>query len=157
MKIGERFMFLLATGFGSGRSPWASGTTGTLAAIPVHLLAAWLLGPRAFAVAAVLFVPLAVLSAEVACRRLREKDPGLIVVDEWAGYFITVALHPLSWPTVAAGFLVFRLMDVLKPFPARRLEDLPGGTGVVMDDVMAGVYAHALLWLLLPLMARIWS
>jgi phosphatidylglycerophosphatase A len=153
MKAVNRFLFLLATGFGSGRSPLVPGTTGTMAAIPVHLAAAWLLGSFWFAVAAVLFVPLSIASADVACRQLKVKDPGLIVVDEWAGYFITVALHPLHWQTVATGFVVFRILDVLKPFPARRLEHLPGGTGVVLDDVMVGVYGNALLWLILPYLA----
>ena len=155
MKAVNNFLFLLATGFGSGRSPVASGTTGTMAAIPVYVAAAWLLGPLWFAVASVLFVPLAIVSAEVACRRLNVKDPGLIVVDEWAGFFITVALHPLNWQTVAVGFVVFRILDVLKPFPARRLEYLPGGTGVVLDDVMVGVYGNVLLWFMLPFLASL--
>jgi phosphatidylglycerophosphatase A len=155
MKAVKGFLFLLATGFGSGRSPLVSGTTGTMAAIPVYLAAAWLLGSFWFAVAAVLFVPVAIASAEVACRRLQVKDPGLIVVDEWAGYFVTVALHPLTWQTVVTGFVIFRILDVLKPFPARRLEHLPGGTGVVLDDVMVGLYGNALLWLILPYLATL--
>jgi phosphatidylglycerophosphatase A len=149
MKTLNTLLFFLASGFGSGRSPLVPGTTGTLAAIPVHIAAVWLLGPRSFAVAAVLFVPLAIVAANVACRRLQVKDPGLIVVDEWAGYFLTVALHPLHWQTIAAGFLVFRILDVVKPFPARRLERLPSGTGVVLDDVMVGVYGNLILWLIL--------
>ena len=154
MKALNKFLFLLATGFGSGRSPVASGTTGTMAAIPVHIAAAWLLGPRYFAVAAVLFVPLAIVSANVACKRLQVKDPGLIVVDEWAGYFLTVALHPLHWQTIIAAFFIFRFLDVVKPFPARRLEHLPSGTGVVLDDVMVGLYGNVILWLILdPLRA----
>lgn len=149
MRALNGFLFLLATGFGSGRSPLASGTTGTLAAIPVYIAAVWLLGPAAFAVAAVLFVPLAIVAANVACARLQVKDPGLIVVDEWAGYFLTVALHPLHWQTIAAGFFIFRILDVTKPFPARWLEHLPGGTGVVLDDVMVGLYGNLILWLIL--------
>lgn len=149
MRVLNNLLFLLATGFGSGRSPLVPGTTGTLAAIPVHVAAAWLLGPRYFAAAAVLFVPLAIAAANVACNRLPLKDPGLIVVDEWAGYFLTVALHPLNWQTIAAGFLIFRILDVAKPFPARRLEHLPGGTGVVLDDVMVGLYGNLILWLIL--------
>jgi phosphatidylglycerophosphatase A len=157
MKILQGFLFQLATGFGSGRSPLVPGTTGTLAAIPVHLAAAWLLGSVWFAVASVLFVPVAIGAAEVACRRLQVKDPGLIVVDEWAGYFVTVALHPLTWQTVVVGFVVFRVLDVFKPFPARRLEYLPGGTGVVLDDVMVGIYGNALLWFILPRLSALLS
>ena len=121
-----------------------------MAALPVYALAVWLLGPVWFALAAVAFVPLAIVAAQEACDRLKTKDPGLIVVDEWAGFFITVALHDLTWQTVVAGFFVFRVLDVLKPFPARRLEHLPGGAGVVLDDVMVGFYGNGLLWLGLP-------
>ena len=149
MRTLRKLLFLLATGFGSGRSPLVPGTAGTLAAIPVYLAGAWLLGPLLFAAAAVLFVPLAVVAADVACEQIKEKHPGLIVVDEWAGYFLTVALHPLHWQTIAAGFLVFHILDVAKPFPARRLEHLPGGTGVVLDDVMVGLYGNLILWLIL--------
>lgn len=156
----DRLATLLATGFGSGRSPLIPGTTGTLAAIPVHILLAWLggriggaFGWLLFPAFAVAFVPLAIWSADRMCRRLGQKDPGVIVVDEWAGYFITVMLHDLRWTTVLAGFLVFRILDVVKPFPARSFESLPGGLGVVADDVMAGVYGNIALWLLLvPLM-----
>jgi len=147
--MGRKLLFLLAVGFGSGYSPLVPGTTGTLAAIPVHILLVWAF-PSAFPLLALAFIPLAILAAEVGGRQLPGKDPRPVVVDEWAGYFVTVAFHPLSWQVVLLGFLVFRLFDIVKPFPARRLENLPGGTGIVLDDIMAGVYGNLLLWLVLP-------
>jgi phosphatidylglycerophosphatase A len=145
---GRRLLYLLATGFGSGFSPFAPGTAGTLAAIPVYIALAWLLPTLGFVAFSLAFIPLAIVAAGVGGRMLAAKDPGPVVVDEWAGYYITLAGHALSWQGVVAGFFIFRVLDVLKPFPARRLEHLPGGTGIVMHDVMVGVYGNLLLWLL---------
>ena len=84
--------------------------------------------------------------AEAACGR---RDPGLIVIDETAGMLLTLAAVPVGLGGAVVGFLVFRLFDVVKPFPARRAERLPGGWGVMADDLVAGLYAQALLRLLL--------
>jgi phosphatidylglycerophosphatase A len=137
---------LLATGFGSGHFPIAPGTAGTLAVIPIHALLAWWLSPGALLLVAVAFVPLAIAAAAREAAATGVKDPSIVVVDEWAGYLITVAAHPFSWITVVAGFVLFRILDVVKPYPARRLEDLPGGYGIVLDDVAAGIYGALLLW-----------
>ena len=73
------------------------------------------------------------------------KDPGEVVSDEVAGFMVTLYLLPFSWPFLAGGFVLFRLLDILKPFPIRRLERLPGGAGVVLDDVAAGILANLIL------------
>jgi phosphatidylglycerophosphatase A len=73
-------------------------------------------------------------------------DPGPVVIDEVIGMLITLALHPVNVLGAVLGFLIFRVLDVIKPWPARRLELLPGGFGVVFDDVMAGVYGNLLMW-----------
>ncbi len=75
-------------------------------------------------------------------RHYGSKDPGEAVADEMAGFLVTMAFFPLSAGPVILGFFVFRAMDIIKPFPARRLERLPGGWGIVADDVMAGVWAN---------------
>ena len=142
----------LASGFGAGYAPIVPGTFGTLAAVPFAVAGLWLLTPLAFALAAIAFVPLAILAADAAVRAYGEKDPGRVVVDEWAGYFLTVALHPPDLWTIGLGFFVFRVLDVIKPPPARQLERLPGGAGVVLDDVAAGLYSHLALRLLRPLL-----
>jgi len=79
-------------------------------------------------------------------------DPGPVVIDEVIGMLITLALHPVNVAGATVGFFVFRVLDVVKPWPARRLELLPGGFGVVLDDVMAGVYGNLLMWGLVRLL-----
>lgn len=132
---------LLATGFGSGLSPVAPGTAGTLVAVPLALL---LLPSGGFAQALVLaaVIALSIWSAGVAAPLFGLKDPGQIVVDEIAGFFVTVAFLPLTWTTLVAGFFLFRLFDITKPPPCRQAEALPGGLGIVADDLLAGVYAN---------------
>ena len=74
------------------------------------------------------------------------KDPKQIVVDEVAGYLVTLVGHPFSWPIAVAAFLLFRLFDITKPPPCRRVERWRGGLGICADDIIAGVYANILLW-----------
>jgi len=79
-------------------------------------------------------------------------DPGPVVIDEVIGMPITLALHPVNVAGAVAGFLIFRVLDVVKPWPARRLELLPGGFGVVLDDAMAGIYGNLMVWGLIRLL-----
>ncbi len=141
-------ILVLATWFGSGLAPAAPGTFGTLAALP---LAMWfgLLGPwGAFSGIAGISV-LAVWVSQKAENLLGKKDPSAIVIDEVAGLCLTLFLVPLGWLSLCAGFLLFRFFDILKPWPANRAEKLTGGLGIVLDDLVAGVYAHLVLRLLL--------
>ena len=135
---------LVATGLGSGYSPVAPGTAGSL----VGLLLFLPLAGRAFwiqlaAVAAVTI--LGVLAGGRLATTLGAKDPGVVVVDEVAGQWITFLALPMTPVIAVAGFLLFRAMDIWKPWPARALERLPGGLGIMADDVAAGIYAHLLL------------
>ena len=130
----------LATGFGSGFSPLAPGTAGTLVAVPLALLMPAGYVAQSLVLAGVSAV--AIWSAGVAARRFGLKDPGQIVVDEIAGYLVTVAFLPAGWTTLAVGFVLFRLFDIVKPPPCRWAESLPGGLGIVADDLLAGVYAN---------------
>lgn len=134
----------VATGFGSGYSPLAPGTAGTLVAVPLgYLLTVTLAaGPALQAVVILAVSVLAVWSAGITALRLGLKDPGQIVVDEIAGYLVSLAFLPAGWTTLLAAFVFFRLFDILKPPPCRRAEALPGGLGIVADDLMAGVYAN---------------
>lgn len=141
----ETVATVLATGFGSGLSPVAPGTAGTLVAVPLGYVLTVSAGAALQAAAIVAATGVAVWAAGVAAPRFGLKDPGQIVVDEIAGYLVAVAFLPAGWPTLVAGFFLFRLFDILKPPPCRRLEALPGGLGIVADDVMAGVYANLAL------------
>jgi phosphatidylglycerophosphatase A len=134
----------LATGFGSGYSPFAPGTAGSAVGLllfwPLHAL------PVAYQLAAcVLLFFLGVAAATHTADRVGIEDPGIVVVDEIIGMWLTLVLLPFTPFTAAVGFLLFRVMDVVKPYPARQLEGLPKGWGIMADDVMAGVYAQLLL------------
>lgn len=139
---------LVATLFGAGRAPLVPGTFGTLAAVPPALLLARWLPAWGFALAAALLAALAIWTSGVAARAMALKDPRPVVIDEAAGLFVTLLYVPAVPVTVLSGFVLFRLMDVLKPPPARQAERLPGGWGIVVDDLVAGVYANCALRLL---------
>jgi phosphatidylglycerophosphatase A len=104
----------------------------------------WLLpsSPWAHAAAIVLVFAAGSWSGSVAERHFGRTDPGQVVIDEVAGMLVTLFLNPVGWRGAAGAFLLFRLADILKPYPARRLERLHGGFGIMADDVMAGIYAN---------------
>ncbi len=138
---------LLATGFFSGYVPFAPGTAGTAAAMVPYLAACYLapgFGALAWCVFLILVLSVAVYTAS-AGEEAWGPDPGPVVIDEFAGFYITVAFLPLSPGVGVAGFFIFRMLDIIKPPPARASEKWPGGWGVVMDDVIAGVYGNLLL------------
>jgi phosphatidylglycerophosphatase A len=129
----------LATWFGCGLLPYAPGTMGTLGALPLFLLVAR--AGRAGVVAAALGVILGgVWAATVVAREVGKKDPQIVVVDEVAGFLVTMCAVPeISLRAIVLGFVLFRALDIAKPWPVRDFERLPGGWGIVMDDVVAGV------------------
>ncbi|NSW84831.1 MAG: phosphatidylglycerophosphatase A [Syntrophobacteraceae bacterium] len=133
-----------------GRSPHAPGTLATLA---VGVPSAFLLGflPLFLSIPVVVTVVLVGFRvSETAEKVLQKQDSREIVIDELAGYLVTMILLPVSWKSLLLGFAAFRLFDIWKPWPVNLLQDrLKGGAGVVMDDVGAGVYACALVWLAL--------
>ena len=142
----------LAFGFGSGLSPWAPGTAGTLAAIPLYCIAVqWSL--LQYTVALLLAAVAGISICGVASRELGVHDHGGIVWDEFVGYWITMWAVPFDWLWVIIGFFVFRVYDIAKPWPVgwldRRVE---GGIGIMADDWLAGLMAcgtlHLALWLL---------
>jgi len=128
-----------------GFFPIAPGTAGSLAALPLFALIRWMRMPalELGAIAAVFVIGVwAASQTEVALGR---KDPGVVVIDEVLGMLITLALLPASVPVVVLGFLLFRVLDVVKPFPAAQLEHLHGGLGIMADDAIAGLYSYVLL------------
>jgi len=140
---GGRGALILSSWFGSGLFPVASGTFGTLTAIPLVLISG--LG-TAWAVSILIAVTgVGIWAAGRTEDLLRKEDPSEVVIDEVAGLSVTMFLLPLSWQSIALGFFLFRFFDVAKPWPVHPLEKLKGGWGIVMDDLMAGVYAHVLL------------
>jgi len=123
--------------------PFAPGTWGSLAALPCAWVIVWLWGHLALVFAAAIVFALGCWAAGAATE---ENDPGYIVIDEVAAQFLTLAAAPLDWRAYAAGFVLFRLFDIWKPPPIRRLERaVPGGLGIMLDDIAAAIYALVLL------------
>ena len=145
MKLRDFVAMFLATGAYIGKIPLAPGTFGSLWGIP----AAYGLSrmPVTVAVAATgAFILFSIVVAHRAVQVIGREDPGCVVIDEVAGMMVTMVAIPFHPETAAAGFVVFRLLDILKPFPIRTLERrIPGGAGVVLDDVAAGLMANLLL------------
>ena len=145
MRVSEKLIIWGATGFGLGRIPVAPGTFGTLAAIPLIWLMTWM-NPGLVAFFLVSLILLSVYVADKAEIIMGEKDPGSIVIDEIAGFCVTMTLVPLSWLTIILGFIAFRCFDILKPVPVKYFENkFSGGAGIVLDDIMAGVLAALVL------------
>jgi phosphatidylglycerophosphatase A len=142
---------LLVATFGYvGFFPVAPGTAGSLAALAFYALVRWIGVPAFEGVMLLAIFAAGVWSSSVSERLLGGVDPGPVVIDEVLGMLVTLAWLPLSLAGVLAGFLLFRVLDIIKPFPARRLEDAPGGWGIMLDDVVAGLYGQlslrALAW-----------
>jgi phosphatidylglycerophosphatase A len=134
----------IATAFGAGYSPVAPGTAGS--AVGLALFWGLVQFPVTVQIAALAAVFLVGVAASTRlAREVGAKDPGLVVVDEVVGMWASLLFLPFTPATAAAGFLLFRVMDIVKPYPARELEDLPEGWGIMADDLMAGVYANLLL------------
>ena len=148
----RRIGVFIATCAHIGYAPVAPGTFGSAVGLAVYYLVrrqqsiAIELG-----VIAVVFL-VGLWAATEAEHHFGGIDPGPVVIDEVIGMLITLALHPVNITGAIVGFLIFRVLDVVKPWPARRLELLPGGFGVVLDDAMAGVYGNLLMWGLIRLL-----
>ncbi|MDC1527605.1 phosphatidylglycerophosphatase A [Gammaproteobacteria bacterium] len=146
---------LLAFGFGSGLSPRAPGTMGTIVAVPLYLLMATFLSQYAYLGLILVSFVIGIYLCGRTAKDLGVHDHGGIVWDEFVGYWITMFMVPLTWYWVLAGFMLFRLFDILKPFPIGWLDrKVEGGLGIMLDDVLAGVYAAICLQLIIQLIYR---
>lgn len=164
MSTGDRFIVFVAKGFGSGYAPKGPGTFGSIVGLAFVALLLLLPGPLSYTTAAVSGIIASVWFCGEAERILNLKDPGSIVLDEiialpicflpfvWETYLATgqiptpASLFVDNWLLVGAAFVGFRFFDILKPWPIKQLQDLHGGFGVTIDDVLAGIYVAALLW-----------
>ncbi len=141
----ERAVLFLATGFFIGHMPFAPGTFGTLIGLPIcFLLSRFHIGPVVLWV--LLFIFFAIGVASAAEKILKQKDAAQIVIDEIAGVLVVFIGLPFNLYTAICGFIIFRVFDILKPFPIRWFEKkVGGGSGIVLDDVIAGIYSHLIL------------
>ena len=139
----RRGALLLATAGGVGYVPFAPGTFGSMVGV-----ALWAVLPSSWITQAIVIVALFVLgswSGSVAEHHFGRTDPSQVVIDEVVGILMTLFLNPVGWAGALAGFLIFRVADIVKPYPSNRFERFPGGVGVMADDAMAAVYANLAL------------
>jgi phosphatidylglycerophosphatase A len=142
-----KWAWTVATFFGAGLGKPGPGTWGSVAAVLLWAACAWLLHPSAHALNAALLIGIALTlilgipAATIVSRESGRKDPGFVVIDEVAGQWITLLGSHANWRHAILALILFRIFDVTKPFPVRRLESLPEGWGIVLDDVLAGLYA----------------
>ena len=145
MKFRERAVLFLATGFFIGTVPFAPGTFGSIIGLPICFLISRL-DILIAVICTILFILFAIWMAAAAEKVLKKRDAGEIVIDEIAGLIVTFIGIPFTLKTVIVGFIIFRAFDILKPFPIRFIEKkVAGGPGIVLDDVLAGLYANLIL------------
>jgi phosphatidylglycerophosphatase A len=146
-----RLAVFLSSAAYAGFVPFAPGTVGSAVGLGAYAALRWAgAAPLLDLLVIAIVTGAGVWSATVAERHFGLEDPGPVVIDEVAGMLATLALLSVSWSGAVAGFVLFRILDIIKPYPAGRLERLPGGLGIMADDLMAGLYANlalrALLW-----------
>lgn len=144
----SRLALFVATAGYAGFAPVAPGTAGSVVGLALYVVIRWFDSATLETGAIVVSLIVGIWAAGVVEKQLG-KDPGPVVIDEVLGMLITLAFLDATVAAAIVGFFLFRLFDVLKPFPAGRLEHLAGGYGVMMDDAMAGIYSHVVLRLLL--------
>jgi phosphatidylglycerophosphatase A len=144
----KRIVIFLATGCYVGYSPLVPGTTGTLAAIPIYFLLSRL--PPLYYLAILLgSIYISIWASDRAEVIFQSKDCRHIVIDEVVGFLVTMFIVPPTWRNILLGFFIFRALDIIKPFPIRALEErVRGGYGVVLDDIIAGIYANLIIHVL---------
>jgi len=144
---------LVATFFGVGRLRPGPGTWGSAGTVLLWAAMAWAISPSlrtpVAVILAVLVTLLGIPAATRVARGAGRKDPQFVVIDEVAGQLVALIAVPLAWKSFLAGFILFRAFDILKPPPVRQLEALPEGSGIVLDDIAAGLYALGVVHLLL--------
>lgn len=138
---------------GLGRAPVASGSVATLVAgVPAAWAMSAVRSPLLTGLVLTVFFTVSWIACDVAAKKLEKKDPREVVVDELAGYLVTMVALPATWVTLGIGFLLFRIFDIWKPWPIRWADThVPGGLGILLDDLLAGLAAHLVLRLILVL------
>jgi len=145
----EKLSFFFATGCYVGLIGIIPGTVGSAAAIVLCFFFS-LLSIKAAIIGTFIFILFSILVADITEKITQAKDPGCVVIDEYAGMLVTLLGIQFTWASIIFGFFIFRFFDILKPFPIRTLEKkLPGGAGAVMDDVLAGVFSNITLRIIL--------
>jgi phosphatidylglycerophosphatase A len=144
----NNFHIFYSTGFFTGFVPFAPGTIGTITGIIIFLLTSKL-SPLQQSMLFLLYFSLSIIATKKAILFLKSTDPPQIVCDEIIGIWISLMFFKPNVKTIILGFILFRLLDILKPFPIKHFEKLPGAFGIIADDLIAGLFTKGLLWLIL--------
>jgi phosphatidylglycerophosphatase A len=144
-----RLAVILATFGHVGHFPIAPGTAGSAAALPLYVLLRWIGSPSLDVAVIVALFAAGCWAGSVAESHYGRTDPGYVVLDEVIGMLLTLLFVPVTWVGVIVGFLLFRVFDIVKPFPARQCERLHGGFGIMADDAVAGIYGNLALRLVI--------
>jgi phosphatidylglycerophosphatase A len=140
---------LLSLGFGSGLSPWAPGTMGTLVAIPIYLFLTRL-APVPYLLVTLFLLYIGIYLCQATAQRLGVHDHPAIVWDEIVGFLLTMVAVPIGWFWIGLGFVLFRLFDIWKPWPIRYLDRrVEGGLGIMLDDLLAALFASVVIQVIL--------
>jgi len=140
----KRLAVAIATSGGAGYFPFAPGTVGSAVGVVIYFLTRRLT-PASQVALLVGITLVGTWASHLAAQHFNKEDPGYVVIDEVAGQLVTLLLLDVGLLGAAAGFFLFRVFDIIKPWPARKFEDLPGGLGIMADDLMAGVYGWIVL------------
>ncbi len=144
----KNFLIQLSTLFGIGHLQKAPGTWGTIATLPVVYLLS-LAGPLIYMPVVLLLLPLGIVASELYVSKFDKPDAPEIVIDEAVGFLIAMAWLPMTWQSLLIGFILFRTLDILKPFPISWVDQkIKGGVGVMADDVLAGIIVNVMMQLL---------
>jgi phosphatidylglycerophosphatase A len=146
--VWQQPLYFFAFGFGSGAMPFAPGTFGTLLAIPFYML----LQPlplTAYLICVLIFIAISSWACDVVSQQIHTHDHPGMCIDEFAGFFVTMIHAPQGWSWIVLGFLLFRLFDIWKPWPIHFVdENIHGGFGMVLDDIVAGIFAMVVIQIL---------
>ena len=144
-KVFTNPLYFVAFGFGSGLAPKAPGTFGTIAALPIFLLLSDL-HPAIYAGTVLVALAAGILICDTVAADMQIKDPSSIVWDEFVGFWLTMFMIPVEWYWIILGFILFRIFDILKPWPISWLDkNCEAGFGIMIDDVLAGIMASGCL------------
>lgn len=144
----RNLVLIISSFFYSGYFPFASGTAGTIATIPLYYLLTKT-NNMVYAITVVILYFLGIWASNYAAVIHKKKDPKQVVIDETVGFLITMMFIPFTLKRLIVGFIIARALDIWKPFPARQAEDLYGGNGIMADDAITGIYGNILMWMLL--------
>ena len=143
----RQIVLIISSFFYSGYFPFAPGTAGTIATIPLYFFLTKT-HPAVYASVTVFLYFIGIWASNYASVIHKKKDPKQVVIDETVGFLITMMFIPLTVKRLIIGFVIARVLDIIKPYPARQAEDLYGGNGIMADDAITGIYGNIIMWVL---------